>query len=306
MNKNKRKGVDGMSSQSKSDGVCFSFRDTGKCKYGPKCKFKHVRGDGQPSTKKVKLTKMDKQKAKKKAVKALAVKVKKKAQKEGREMDDDDLSNFIASCCYVRTIPRNMVEDKDAMEVEISAMAVKDLLDVEHHFCHDSGSAAGISTRKEDFVWLDESDKAKRSVNIRGPSVGAPGCEGRGPLVYRVEMGGVPHGLVDPDGVAASADMNFRVSSSQLFKKRGVRVVSGKYDEPDVLECVRTGKKVDMVTDENILVMETTGTARDIQDSPEFRKLVGDIKREKTSPLVDLTPFLKGGPPDRPYDGLRV
>ena len=67
-------------------------------------------------------------------------------------------------------------------------------------------------------------------------------------------MGGVPYGLVDPDGVAASAEMNFRVSSSQLFKKRGVRVVSGKYDEPDVLECVRTGKKVDMVTDENILV----------------------------------------------------
>ena len=230
MNKNKRKGVDGMSSQSKSDGVCFSFRDTGKCKYGPKCKFKHVRGDGQPSTKKVKLTKMDKQKAKKKAVKALAVKVKKKAQKEGREMDDDDLSNFIASCCYVRTIPRNMVDDKDAMEIDISAMAVKDLLDVEQYFCHDSGSAAGISTRKEDFVWLDESDKAKRSVNIRGPSVGAPGCEGRGPLVYRIEMGGVPYGLVDPDGVAASAEMNFRVSSSQLFKKRGVRVVSGKYD----------------------------------------------------------------------------
>ena len=294
VNKNKKKGVDGMSSQKKSDGICFSFRDTGKCKYGPKCKFKHERG-GQSNSKKVNITKTDKKRAKKDAIKALTMKVKKKARKEGKELDDRELSDFIASCCYVRTIPRNVVDDDDVMEVDVSSMAVKDLLDVEHHFCHDSGSAAGISTKRDDFVWFDESEAAKKSVHIRGPSVGAPGCEGRGPLVYRVEQDGVPYGLIDPEGVGAAAEMNFRVTSSQLFKKRGVRVVSGKFNEPDVLECVRTGDRVNMITDENILVMETKGTAADIKDSPEFRKLVEEIKQEKRSPLVNLTPYLKGG-----------
>jgi hypothetical protein len=245
--------------------------------------------------KKVNITTKDKKRAKKDAIKALTMKVKKKARKEGKELDDSELSEFIASCCYVRTIPRNVVDEDDVMEVDITSMAVKDLLDVEHHFCHDPGSAVGTSTKRDDFVWFDESEAAKKSVHIRGPSVGAPGCEGRGPLACRVEKNGVPHGLIDPEGVGAAAEMNFRVTSSQLFKKRGARVVSGKFNEPDVLECVRTGEQVDMVTDDNILVMETKGTAADIEDSPEFRRLVEDIKLEKRSPLVNLTPCLKGG-----------
>jgi hypothetical protein len=249
--------------------------------------------------KKVNITTKDRKRAKKDATNALTMKVKKKARTEGKELDDSELSDFIASCCYVRTIPRNVVDEDDVMEVDVTSMAVKGLLDVEHHFCHDSGSAsdsaAGTSTKRDDFVWFDESEAAKKSVHVRGPSVGAPGCEGRGPLVCRVEKNGVPHGLIDPEGVGAAAEMNFRVTSSQLFKKRGARVVSGKFNEPDVLECVRTGEQIDMVTDESILVMETKGAAADIEDSPEFRKLVEDVKQEKRSPLVNLTPHLKGG-----------
>jgi hypothetical protein len=292
--KGKRKGADGFSSQKKGDGICFAFRDTGKCKYGPSCKFKHERG-GQGVTKKVKLTKTVKNKAKSNAVKALTMKVKQKAQKEGKEVDDSDLADFIASCCYVRTIPRDY-QSAEVMEVDVTAMeAVNDLLDVDRNVCHDSGSAAGISVQRKDFVWLDESLAAKGSVNIRGPSVGKPGCEGRGPLVYVHDQGGVLYGLVDPEGICASAEMNFRVTSAQLFKKRGVRVIGGKFNEPDVLECVRTGRLVSMVEAENILCMETHGTASDIEDTPQFRKLVEDIRLEKASPLVDLTPFLKGG-----------
>ena len=292
--KGKKKGVDGLSNQKKSDGVCWSFRDTGKCKYGPTCKFKHERG-GQTPTKKVNLTKSEKKKSKRNAVKALTMKVKKKAKQEGKELDDNELADFIASCCYVRTIPRDY-SGGEVMEVDVTTMeAVTDLLDVDRNVCHDSGSAAGISVQKKDFVWLDESAAARGSVNIRGPSVGKPGCEGRGPLVYVHEEGGVPYGLIDPEGVCASAEMNFRVTSAQLFKKRGVRVIQGKFDEPDVLECVRTGKLIKMIEAENIMCMETHGKASDIEDSPQFRKLVDDIRLEKVSPLVDLTPYLKGG-----------
>ena len=138
------------------------------------------------------------------------------------------------------------------MEVVVSEMATSDLLDGDKQMCYDTGAAAGVSTVRGDFVWLDESTQAKQSVNIRGPSVGKPGCEGRGPLVYRREVDGVPYGLIDPEGVYASNEMNFRVSSAQLQKARGLRIIGGKFKEPDVLECVRSNRKLDMATVDNI------------------------------------------------------
>jgi hypothetical protein len=57
------------------------------------------------------------------------------------------------------------------MEVVVSEMATSDLLDGDKQMCYDTGAAAGVSTVRGDFVWLDESTQAKQSVNVRGPSV---------------------------------------------------------------------------------------------------------------------------------------
>jgi len=168
------------------------------------------------------------------------------------------------------------------------------LLDVDKHPCHDFGSGAFISVDIRDFVYLDESAAAKKSVSIRGPSVGSPGCGGIGPLVFRCQIDGRPYGIIHPDGVYAKAEVEFRVSSERVCKQKGLRVVSGKFDEPDHLECVRTNKKVAMKTIDNILVMETKGMADEIIDSPAFRSVVEEVRRDKISPLVDLTPFLPG------------
>ena len=43
-------------STNKSDEICRTYRDTGKCRWGEKCKFVHVEGGGSPA-KKFKLTK---------------------------------------------------------------------------------------------------------------------------------------------------------------------------------------------------------------------------------------------------------
>jgi hypothetical protein len=71
-------------------------------------------------------------------------------------------------------------------------------------------------------------------------------------------------------------------------------VVSGKFNDPDHLECIRTNKRVAMKTIDNILVMETKGMADEIVDSPAFRSVVDEVKKDTRSPLVDLTPFLPG------------
>jgi len=224
------------------------------------------------------------------AIKSIKQGMKRKAKERGREVDDSDLSSYLASLMMIQTIPRTCYAKQ---EVNVSTMATK-LLDVDQHACHDSGSGAFISVDRKDFVYLDESASAKSSVCIRGPSVGSPGCGGIGPLVFRCIIDGRPYGIIHPEGAYAEAEVEFRVSSEPVCKKKGLRVVSGKFDEPDHLECVRTNKKVPMKTINNILVMETKGMANEITDSPAFRSIVEAAKMDKISPLVDLTPFLPG------------
>ena len=286
----KRKGVDGFSSQKTGDGICYAYRDTGKCKFGPKCKFKHVKGSETktPILKRLKLTKADKKSITVAAVKSIRDRIKSKGGGE-KNVDDNELRKMLTDIWHIRTIPRDR---RGPVEVVVSEMATSDLLDGDKQMCYDTGAAAGVSTMRGDFVWLDESTQAKQSVNIRGPSVGKPGCEGRGPLVYRREVDGVPYGLIDPEGVYASNEMNFRVSSAQLQKARGLRIIGGKFKEPDVLECVRSNRKLDMATVDNIMCLDTKGEAREIVDSPAFRKVVDDIRLEKRSPLVNLSPYL--------------
>ena len=79
------------------------------------------------------------------------------------------------------------------------------------------------------------------------------------------------------------------------MKKRGLRVIAGKFDEIDKLECVRSGVTIDMKDKDDILVVETSGKANEICDSPQFRTLVEEIESGVRSPLVDLTEFLVEG-----------
>ena len=87
----------------------------------------------------------------------------------------------------------------------------------------------------------------------------------------------------------------YRIAGAQQLKGRGLRIIGGKFDDTDSLECVRTGRMISAATKDGIMVLETVGCAKDIEDSPEFRKLVNDVRNEIVSPLVDLRPYLKGG-----------
>jgi hypothetical protein len=272
------------------DGVCYSFRDTGKCRFGSNCKFKHQEGG---NAKKVRLTKSQKKGITVAAVKSISMAIKKKAkERDGRDLDDTELGDYISSLMSVRTIPRHC---DDVLDIDVSALTASSLLDVEKHACWDSGAGTGITTEASDLAWIDSSESAKKSLRIRGPSVGTPTCGGRGPIIYRVKVKGVPHGLVHPDGVlAVSSDVKFRVASERIMGGRGLRFVGGKYNQGDQLECVRTKKVVPMATDDQILVLETDGKASELVDSPSLRAVVNDVRMGKCSPLIDLTDHLDG------------
>ena len=279
----KRKGADGMSNKKKGDGICYQFRDTGKCGFGVNCKFKH-----EPAKKKVKLTKAEKKTITVAAVQSLKDELKKKAKDDGVKVGESELASYLSSLMRIQTIPRVCY---DKIDVEVSSMATMELLNTATHACHDSGSGTGISTDARDFVYVDDSAEAANSVQIRGPSVGAPECGGRGPMVFRVHQP-VNHGIVHPDGVLAVSDVKFRVASERICNKRGLRFVGGGNVKKDILECVKSGKVVPMETAEDILVLETVGYANEVKDSPEFREVVDEVRRGVRSPLVNLEPFL--------------
>ena len=225
------------------------------------------------------------------AIKSIAAGMKKEVkEKEGTDLDEKDLSSYLKSLMFVRTIPRHRVGIQKITVANISKMQ---LLDVSCHACCDSGSGTGISTCENDFVWVNKDPSSKASVEIRGPSIGVPTCGGRGALVFRCEIEGKPYGIVHPDGVLAESEMQFRVLSERVNKARGLRMVNGEYHSPDYLECVRSRKKIRMKTHDDILVLQTQGKAIEIKDSPEFRQVVEEIRQEKRSPLVDLTYYLE-------------
>ena len=296
VNKRKRKGVDGMSIKKKNDGICHAFRDTGKCRFGAKCKFKHVKtsSKGSPHKKARNQKGNGGKKITFAMIRSIASALRKEVKRDESESDcgkDEGLSGYLQSIMMIRTIPRYCFEK---LRISLASIAATDLVDMSQHVCYDSGSGTGVSTCEKDFVWIDKGQSAKDSVEIRGPSVGGPMCAGRGALVFRCEIDGEPFGIIHPDGVFANSEMKFRVLSERVNKARGLRVISGEFEEPDFVECIRSGKSIKMKTSEGILVMPTRGLASEIVDSPEFRKVVDDIRKEKRSPLVNLSRFLQG------------
>ena len=285
-------GIDGFTGQ-RGQGICYEFRDTGRCKFAEKCKFKH---EGGSPSKKVKLTKTQKKGAQVAAMKALTEKLSAAAKADGKDMRKDEVAAYLSSLCFIKTIPRELQSAEwaeGALVIEVPAMATSSLLDMHRHVCHDSGSGTFITTDRRDVVNLDSSTKAKASVRIKGPSVGTPGCNGRAALIYMKYIDGVLYGVIGPDGVLAESPVGFRIASERLCGEMGLTFVGGKFNEGCKLSCERSGKEMPMNTAENILVMETDKRASDLKESPELTKIIDEVRRGERSPLVDLTGHLK-------------
>ena len=85
----------------------------------------------------------------------------------------------------------------------------------------------------------------------------------------------------------------FRLVSALKMKRKGIRYVAGCYNEPDYIECVRSGLTIPTSTTGDVLYVETSGFANDIEPSEDFKSIVKKISDGLMSPLVNLTGFLK-------------
>ncbi len=128
----------------------------------------------------------------------------------------------------------------------------------------DSDAGMSISTLRDDFIWIDESEKAKDSIESpAGINGGSSIIAGSGPMIVRAKTGQY---LIDPDAVYlqdGKDQPNFRVMSTQRLKMHGFRSVGCfKGTETDVLQD-RTSKETIELSEEGpegkkILVLETS------------------------------------------------
>ena len=263
--------------QKSSKGVCKFFQDTGKCKFGAKCKFVHDQTNGSN------LKGLNRKQ--KSSIQAFKVGIRNELSKS------NDIDKVINKFLMIRTIPRECSTDK------LTITLMNTVLVDESSFAFDSGSGEGISVHRKDFAYLDESEEIKSSVEIQGPSVGAPICIGRGPLVYRFTLNGKQMGLVHSNGILAnipSGGSIFRLVSAMQMERYGIRYVAGSFETPGYVECVRSGLRIPTLPKGDVLYVSTSGFADEIVPSAEFRSVVAKIADGLESPLVDLTPFLLG------------
>jgi hypothetical protein len=299
---------------------CNYFAKNGTCRFGSNCKFSHDKKPqndqgGQGGAKRFKKGEQAKfvalaVKAFENKIKSAKQKQKKKNRKKKEEKEDSGSEDeaWLASLCFIQTIPR--LSSTPAM-VELSTLATSSLLDMTD-VGMDTCSGRSISTRKSDFLWIDETTTAKRSVKVRGPSVGTPKCGGTGPLAYRVNVNGKRMMIVDPDGVFADVrntiNPEFRILSTQRMRRLGIETTGGVYEEEGKAICARTNVGIPLPTKDNILVMSTPEKVSGLlPDSPDLRMIVDEIRTGKRSPIVDLDDLWDTGEHDvNKFTGLKL
>ena len=273
--------------------ICQFYKETGKCKFGAKCRRLHVDSGGaerRPKRKPDRSVAFNLTKAQKKRNKsALKVQIKQSSKVDGDP--ESELDTIIRGFCMIsiRTIPRELSRSK---EISLSMLNMK--LHQNETFVYDTGSAEGISTCKSDFYRLDTSEVAKESAIIKGPSVGAPICGGRGSLIFLFDIKGIQMGLVHPNGIYATAedaDLEFRLASALELKRHGIKMIGGAFEEPDTIHCVRTHVSFETISEGNLMLVKTKGKASDLKPSKKFEAYLDKVKKGLVSPIFKLSSY---------------
>ncbi len=186
-----------------------------------------------------------------------------------------------------RTVPRELSPSKENSEISLSMMHVK--LHQENTFVYDTGSAEGISTNASDFYRLDSSKPARDSAVITGPSVGSSLCGGRGSLVFIFELNKVMMGIVHPNGIYATTNdtqISCRLAFALELKRLGLRFIGGAFNEPDVIQCVRTKVSFETTSQNKLVVVKTKGKGSDITPSVRAQPSRKDLNRHCSSSAV--------------------
>ena len=126
----------------------------------------------------------------------------------------------------------------------------------------DTCSALSVSSEREDFLWLDESKEAKKSVILRGVGGEAAMIGGRGPMVVEtLDSEGNRILMFDPSAVYLKEAVNqasFRIFGQQRMKRFGFNLQQqDDSNGGDVLNYNNGLAKIPLQTNGGILTLRT-------------------------------------------------
>ncbi len=126
----------------------------------------------------------------------------------------------------------------------------------------DTCSALSVSSKREDFLWLDESKQAKKSVMLRGVGGETAMIGGRGPMVVEVlDHDGKKVVMFDPSGVYLEDVVNqadFRIFGQQRLKRFGFNLQQNDCEHGgDILNYNNGLKTIPLQTSGGILTLKT-------------------------------------------------
>jgi hypothetical protein len=150
----------------------------------------------------------------------------------------------------------------------------------------DTCSALSVSSRSDDFLWLDTSVKAKRSVILRGVGGDTAKIGGRGPMVVRgKDTEGKEILIYDPKGVYLKEDhhqADFRIFGQQRLKRFGFKLVQRDAMEGgDILDYHNGKLNIPLITHAGILALKTYPLAIIDDQRPELEDRIDAVKEEK-------------------------
>jgi hypothetical protein len=126
----------------------------------------------------------------------------------------------------------------------------------------DTCSALSVSSRKEDFLWIDYTKEARKSVILRGVGGDSARIGGRGPMVVAgLDKEGNEILIFDPSAVYLDTDSHqadFRIFGQQRLKNFGFNLQQrNSCDGGDIL-CYNDGQRtIPLITNAGILALKT-------------------------------------------------
>ncbi len=126
----------------------------------------------------------------------------------------------------------------------------------------DTCSALSVSSRREDFLWLDITTEAKRSVILRGVGGESAAIGGRGPMVVAGrDAEGNEVLIFDAKGVYLDGNLDqaeFRIFGQQRIKRFCFHLIQrNDNDGGDVLSYNGGSRLVLLMTNSGILALQT-------------------------------------------------
>ena len=125
----------------------------------------------------------------------------------------------------------------------------------------DTCSAMSVSTEQSDFLYLDKSEAAVRSVSLEGVGGNESVVIGRGPMLIKLEdVNGHVVFVVDPEGVylkSSNSQSRLRILGQQRMKAFGFNIQQNKFgDNLDYL-VYQNSRMFQLETKRSILLLKT-------------------------------------------------